>query len=247
MSTRILALALAEICLGAHLAPCQTEPNLSFDAVSVKKWNGERIKAGIEVTGGRLEAGAITLRELIAEAYGTFDNQITGASDWMDTERFNVFATAGRPATRSELRAMLQNVLAERFHLLVRREPRQMKAYALVVDNGGPKLTPKSEPLRTPPGQNYMEFGSTMQVLLRHLNQPGAQRVIGRPVVDRSGITGEYHIALPAELRPSPDGPGQKVDIEYFSALRGLGLRLDTIEETFDRIVVVSATRPTPD
>jgi uncharacterized protein (TIGR03435 family) len=247
----LILLALAEIGIGASLALCQTPPPESFDAVAVKPWNMERVKFGVEVSGGRLEAGAVTLRDLIAEAYGVTDQGIAGTSGWMETERYNIHATAGRPATRSEFRMMLQNMLVDRFHLVIHHEPRHTKAYALVVDKGGPKLVPKDKPLHPappPPGQSQYLFGYTMGDLLRHLNTVGALQRIGRPVVDRTGLTGEYYIALTFEVQLAPDGQGTKMDIDYFSALkRELGLRLDPIEESFDQIVVESATKPALD
>jgi len=246
-SRRAIVVALAQIGIFAASAFCPGPPSDSFDAVAIKRWNMERGKVGITVSGDRLEAVAITLRDLIAEAYDVNDQWIAGTPDWMEAERYNIRATAGKPATRSEFRTMLQNMLADRFRLTIHHEPKQMKAYALVVDKGGPKLTPKDkafQPPPTPPGQNIIEFAYNIQGLLRMLNK--AQRDIGRPVIDRTGLTGEYHIALRAETQPNPDGPGLKIDIDYFSALRELGLRLDPIEETFDRIVVDSAARPTP-
>jgi uncharacterized protein (TIGR03435 family) len=145
---------------------------------------------------------------------------------------------------------MLQNMLADRFHLMIHHEPRLMKAYALVVDRGGPKLTPKDEafhPAPTPPGQSIIEFAYTIPDLVRLINSGRlAQQPLGRPVVDRTGLDGQYHLALRAETDTTPDGRGYKIDIDYFIAFRELGLRLDPIEESFDRIVVDSTTKPTP-
>jgi uncharacterized protein (TIGR03435 family) len=125
-----------------------------------------------------------------------------------------------------------------------------MKAYALVVDKSGPKLTPEEEefhPAPTPPGQTIMEFADTIPDLLRLINSGRVTgQSIGRPVLDRTGLAGQYHLALRAETQPGPDGRGYKIDIDYFSAFRELGLRLDPIEESFDRIVIDSATKPTP-
>ena len=96
--------------------------------------------------------------------------------------------------------------------------------------------------------QNIIEFAYTIPDLLRLINSDRATgQSIGRPVVDRTGLTGQYHMALRAETQPLPDGRGYKIDIDYFSAFRELGLRLDPIEESFDQIVVDSATRPALD
>ena len=243
-----MIVALAQIGMGAPLA-CQTAPSESFDAVAIKLWNMERGKSGVTVSGDRLEATIVTLRDLIADAYGVNDQGIAGTTGWMETERYNIRATAGRPATRSEFRKMLQNMLADRFHLTIHHEQRKMKAYALVVDKGGPKLTPIDEafhPAPAPPGQTLIEFANTIPDLLKLINSSRSAAVsLGRPVVDRTGLDGQYHMALRADTQPTPEGRGYKIDIDYFTAFRELGLRLDPIEETFDRIVVDSATKPT--
>ena len=238
-----------EVVIGAALLS-QTTPAESFEAVAIKPFNMERVKVGFQISGARLEAGAVTLRDIIAEAYGVADEWISGNSNWMETERYNIQATASRPATRFEFRAMLQSMLADRFHLTIHHEPRQMKAYALVVDKGGPKLTPRDEELHPPsmpPGQTMIESAHTISDLLRQLNSGRLTgQSLGRPVVDRTGLAGQYHLPLRADTQPGPDGRGYRIDIDYFSAFRELGLRLDPIEEIFDRIVVDSATKPTP-
>src|ERR1035438_8550052 len=133
----------------------------------------------------------------------------------METERYNIQATAGRSATRSEFRTMLQNMLADRFHLIIHHEPRHMKAYALVVDKGGPKLTPRDEALPrvpTPAGQSIIEFADSIPALLRLINSGRlTQQPIGLPVVDRTGLAGQYHMLLRTETEPTPDGRGYKI------------------------------------
>jgi uncharacterized protein (TIGR03435 family) len=244
-----MIVALTQIGIGGPLALCQTQPSESFDAVAIKRWNMERGKLGVQTSGGRLEALGVTLRDLIAEAYDLDDERIAGTSNWMETERYNIWATSGKPATPHEFRAMLERMLADRFHLMIHHEPRRMKAYALVVDKGGPKLTPKDEalhPAPAQPGQTIIEAAYTIPDLLRRLNSGRLTgQSLGRLVVDRTGLTGQYHLPLRAEQEPLPDGRGFKIDIDYFSAFRELGLRLDPIEEPFDRIVVDSATKPT--
>jgi uncharacterized protein (TIGR03435 family) len=246
---RALIFGVACISIGAPLAVCQTAPSESFDAVAVKRWTMEdRGKLGVEVSGGRLEARAVTLKDLIAEAYSANDYGIAGTSSWMETERYNIYATAGRPATRSELRVMLQHMLANRFQLMIHHAPKQTKIYALAVDKGGPKLIPRDQPFHfAAPTSDEMQFdlGNTIQRLVRWLNAQVGRNSVGRPVVDRTGLTGEYQIVLTFGNTPNPDGPGGTLDIDYPTALkRQLGLRLDPVEESYDQIVVDSAAKP---
>jgi uncharacterized protein (TIGR03435 family) len=146
---------------------------------------------------------------------------------------------------------MLQHMLADRFQLMIHHAPKQTKIYALVVDKGGPKLLPRDQPFHfaaPTPGEMQFEVGYTIQALVQRLNASVGPTSVGRPVVDRTGLTGEYHIVLTYGNTPNPDGMGGTLDIDYPTALkRQLGLRLDPVEETYDQIVVNSATKPALD
>jgi uncharacterized protein (TIGR03435 family) len=90
-----------------------------------------------------------------------------------------------------------------------------------------------------------IESASTIPELLRQINSGRLTgQALNRPVMDRTGLAGQFHLPLRADTQPGPEGRGYKIDIDYFSAFRELGLRLDPIEESFDRIVVESATKP---
>ena len=78
------------------------------------------------------------------------------------------------------------------------------------------------------------------------------QALTGRPVVDRTGLTGAFDfdlqwtsgpVAPAAGAAPPPDdGPS------IFAALQEqLGLRLESTRGTFDVVVVDAVRRPTPD
>jgi len=46
---------------------------------------------------------------------------------------------------------MLQNLLAERFHLTLHHETREFQVYSLLVAKGGPKMKPSSPDADAPP------------------------------------------------------------------------------------------------
>jgi len=71
---------------------------------------------------------------------------------------------------------------------MIHHEPRQMKAYALVVDKDGPKLTPKDEPFHpapVPSGQAIIEAaddtGSSTPFELRSPLRAFARTACGGP------------------------------------------------------------------
>jgi uncharacterized protein (TIGR03435 family) len=59
---------------------------------------------------------------------------------WIETEWYDIAANVPPDSTKEQLQVMLQNLLAERFHLTVRRETSDIPMYALVVGKNGPKF-----------------------------------------------------------------------------------------------------------
>jgi uncharacterized protein (TIGR03435 family) len=93
---------------------------------------------------GRINYPFMSLKNLLMNAYDVKNYQITGPG-WLDTERFDITATMPPETTKEQFRVMLQNLLAERFKLVVHRETKELPMYALMVNKGGPKLK-ESEP-----------------------------------------------------------------------------------------------------
>jgi len=121
-----------------------------FEAASIKPFEPYRLpdRPGVTVTGGGpcrmpnpglLQCRGTSLLGLVAQAYGVENFRVFGL-DWLDSAKFEIEARIPHGATREEVDRMLQKLLAERFHLAVHRESREMQQYALVVDRNGPKL-----------------------------------------------------------------------------------------------------------
>ncbi len=88
---------------------------------------------------GRVHYPFISLKALLLSAYDVKTYQIQGPA-WLDTERFDVNATMPPETTKEQFRAMLQNLLAERFKLTIHRETKELPMYSLVVAKDGPKM-----------------------------------------------------------------------------------------------------------
>ena len=63
--------------------------------------------------GGRFMAVGVTLRRLVAGAYG--DVQVFGGPAWIDSDRFDISARASGDAPSSELVQMVRSLLKDRF------------------------------------------------------------------------------------------------------------------------------------
>jgi bla regulator protein blaR1 len=143
----VLAVPLTTLSSGLHAAP-QAAP--TFDVASVKPnttLGGER-GAGFQ-PGGRFRARNMTVRGLIAAAYG--DPQplpsfrVVGGPGWIDSDRFDIDARAetnlsdmpNQPGWSPRGQLMLRALLADRFKMRARQETRESPAYALVTAKAG--------------------------------------------------------------------------------------------------------------
>ena len=92
-----------------------------------------------------------TLQMLINAAYSVENNQISGAPNWLNSEKYDIEAkmdtsTAdelrklGEDERRVERQRMLQALLADRFKLTIHRETKELPIYALVVAKDGAKF-----------------------------------------------------------------------------------------------------------
>lgn len=133
------------LCAGAIHA------QVAFEAASIKPaTSGVRQRrpgiAGGPGTSdpGRIRYSGISLRDLILLAYRVQAFQLAAPKE-LDARTFDVEAKLPPGATQAQLRLMLQNLLAERFHLELHREEKVLPVYRLEIAKGGPKLAPSRE------------------------------------------------------------------------------------------------------
>jgi len=173
-----------------------------------------------------------------------------------------------------------RSLLADRFKLLVRRETREMDIYALTMARPGGKPGPALKPASgdcspeafaarrgappPPPGPGGMpavvcgimqgpgriRFGGYPLSLFA----TGISNQVGRAVVDRTGLAGNWDF----DLTYAPDLQGQLVNGQpvavdpdapsLFTAVQEqLGLKLDSTKGPVEVLVIERVERPTPD
>lgn len=190
-----------------------------------------------------------TLKGLAAEAYHLQLEQVVGPK-WIAENEYDIDAKAGAAATRDQLALMLRALLADRFKLVQHRETRQMLAYELVVDKGGPKIHAFQEG-DTPsngPGFRYhgdmRDFADLLAVQLSIAisddpSRPGVAVGRAAPVLDKTGLAGIYD--FPADLDLSL---GADMFNLWQPVLREqLGLRLDSRRGPVEVLVVDAAEK----
>jgi uncharacterized protein (TIGR03435 family) len=115
--------------------------------------------------------------------------QVAGP-DWMASARFDVVAKLPEGATPAQIPEMLQVMLAERFKLALRRDSREFQAFVLLP--GKDKLKLATRPADYDPTARGLIRARTMDDLVEFLNTGMG----GRPVVNQTGLQGEYMIGL---------------------------------------------------
>jgi uncharacterized protein (TIGR03435 family) len=213
--TRSLALCLA---LTPLLAYSQTTPAPpAFEVVSIKAATaptGPGIRVGVSQDKGRVTMSNVSLSMLLTQAYKLKQQQLV-APDWMDSTRFDIVAKLPEGATREQVPAMLQTMLADRFKVKIHKESKVLPIYAMVVAKGGPKLkeTDAEAGLRimmSPKGRE-MTGKATLSRLADSLSN-----TMDRQVIDMTELKGAYEIDLTwspdesdsAKLKFGP-GPGR--------------------------------------
>src|SRR5580704_13570965 len=191
----------------------------AFEVVSIKRDTSESGASTIGFErGGRFAATNEPLVRLISAAYSTAVDlprtQIIGGPSWIDTDKFDVRAIGGENASRDDGVMMLRAALADRFSLAIHRETRELPVYNLVksrpagplgmqlrpsdidcaaLERGGHAPAPPA-PGPIPPCVKGLWPDQLMArgLTIGELAQSAIARMVDRPVVDRTGLTGPY-------------------------------------------------------
>lgn len=220
--------------------------------------------------------GLIAILRVAYPNFGS-PGQIAGGPDWVRTELFEINARAGGNPPRAVMSDMLKQLLADRFRLRTHIEPREVDAYALVLarPNGrpGPGLrksavdceareaarraaiaagappTPQAIPecewsSRTMNGVvQLVSRGYSLSRLVAHI-----QANVGRAVVDRTGLPGQFDITLEHAMTEAPSTTGDQAKaLPLFTAIQDqLGLKLESRKERMEVLVIDQVEMPTP-
>jgi uncharacterized protein (TIGR03435 family) len=280
--------AFAGILAIAGLVPLRPQtpaPSAAFEVVSVKAHKPDDTRLGLPqfLAGGRFTATGMPLKLVIAKAYnvGFQSVRLTGGPDWIlsrDTV-FDIEATPPRDAFPPSLasnirlereRLMLQSLLADRFHLKIHRETKEMPIYTVTVGKNGTKLQkakveekdcPSLEGGPTEPGVHCHQLtggrgrgmhGAAVSIadMLSYVENWSE-----RPMVDQTGLAGLFNVQtrgwLPSQPGPPPPAGAKAedgsdlADVPTLPAVfESLGLRLKAEKGKADIFVIESVEKP---
>lgn len=205
------------------------------------------------------------LRFIILTAYGLDDFQLTGLPEWTDHEFFTINAVTDAPAPPDQMLLMLRQLLAERFQLQVEVSEKEQPVWAIVAAPRGPKLKPRADDEKCPLGISGDDMkaagappnaisgfnGCTMADLVKAFNLSGNAIQLGRPVIDKTGLTGRYHMLVWQEIEVDDTYTGSGQRFSYMEPFREavekeLGLKLVADRKTLPFIKVIKVARPDP-
>jgi uncharacterized protein (TIGR03435 family) len=277
-----LPLLVAFAVLAAVVIAAAQSPPPSFEVASVKENKSGSTTVGMAPLAlGRLRFTNMPLRFILHESFAVMEHQLIGIPAWADAG-FDITATypADAPGTADDARARLRTLLADRFGLKTHRETREIPVYSLVMarKDGSPspqlvrstidcqqwmaeqrpQMGAGSASPVAPGGKRpvclmlttrrFVTAGTQTMQQLANVLQP----LTGRPVLDRTGLSGAFDfdlqwtsapVAPAAGAAPPPDdGPSIFVAVQ-----EQLGLRLEPGRAPFDVVVIDAIQRPTPD
>jgi uncharacterized protein (TIGR03435 family) len=224
----------------------------------------------IQVEPHRFLATNVTLYRLIALAYGKdciFLEQngdlLLGGPEWIRSAPFVIQALLpeGSPiytraqldrGTSPQLQDMIRKLLVTRFKLILHTDMKEMQVYLLMPARGTPKLTPWKEGDRPNGFVGFAGRGDDRSFHIIGGKKSMADLAIqledatGRPVVDRTGITGEFNYDIRCAPLNNPIGAEGLSGPSLFTALQErLGLKLEAARAPVQVLVIDRAERPT--
>jgi uncharacterized protein (TIGR03435 family) len=224
----------------------------TFDVISVKINNSGSNGVTMGATSDGLRATNIPAQLIFKQAFAFAlnDSRILGAPAWAQTTRFDIDAKvsgsdvdAFKGLTNDQRRQMIVQILTARFHFAYHIETRMLPEYALTLAKGGSKLEPfqpGNDANGQPKRSNRMNVhdgvvtgqGVPLEPLVHFLSDR-----VGRPVEDKTGLTGIYDFTLQLgdqghdSPAPGPDATAaaDTTASSIFTAIQEqLGLKLES-------------------
>lgn len=226
----------------------QQPTRLAFEVASIRASAPQPMgtsNTSFSSDGAMVRSSYLSLEDYVRIAYRMRDFQVKAPS-WAKSTRFDIQAKIPNGLSRENVPEMLQSLLAERFDLAVHRESQKLPVIALVVAKNGPRLVPTQvSAANRSLGRSGGTFGR--RVKLRYATLADLAQAISpysdRPVVDRTGISGNYDFDLTyssdaASDSATPAGADSEAAVSLPEALKKYGLELKVRKAPVEVLVV---------
>ena len=242
------------------LMPAGANPTFDVATIKPNDSNATHMQGLNILPPNKFRTRASSLTDLIEFAYQIQDKQLVGAPDWANKDRYDVDAipdTEGLP-NPEQVRIMMRKLLADRFGLKFHHEKRELSAFTLTVAKSGSKLKPTESTGPLPGiGMGPGKGGTSLRLFNGNLDEFISflqTRVLDRPVVNQTGLTGRYDLVV--TFTPDDSMPGVPVIASktedatetapsLFEAFQQqLGLKLTAEKTPVDVIVIDHVEKP---
>jgi len=205
----------------------------------------------IVVSSSLIRLEGYTIYGLVMDAWNLRDFQVSLAPsvrpDDVAESMYDIVARAPGPGVPrlDDVRAMLRSLLIERFQLRVHPAAKERSVYELRRAKGAPRL--KASPSGgsctvrvrlASDGRNNEETFSNCGT--DRLADELGHLIRDRPVLDRTGMAGQYDFRLIAIPDYRTRDRSEPVDIDPLSAVKTLGLKLVSAKARIDILVIDS-------
>jgi uncharacterized protein (TIGR03435 family) len=228
-----------------NVALCQSPASLKFDVVSVKPTPSGRqnqLRTDRCPNGGGFVVAGTPVMWSLTYAYRVKDFQISRAPAWLNEfdSAYDIEGKPPGPVNDEQCRLMVQALFVDRFKLAVHREMKESSVYLLTTAKNGTKLREgggvklNGSVQIGPLGKPDWPDGWTMSEAATYLSN-----YTDRPIVDRTGLTGRYGIALDFSRSNNDDRPS------IFTAVQEqLGLKLDAGKAPIEMLIIDHIQKP---
>jgi uncharacterized protein (TIGR03435 family) len=248
---------IATLLLAVHTLALFAQPAPEFEVASIRPHQPPlHTIMGLTISGPRITMEGYTVAMLIMEAYhlkGAWQVSFAASpgNDDQLSAYYDVVARASGDGARSrdEFRKMLQALLADRFKVSIHHDTKTIPVYLLILGKSGPKLKDGAGDSEcsvhvgvVTGGQSYAFSHCAIDKLVDMLGDG----LVDRPVIDRTGVTGKYDFRFFATPAFMNHDHSDLTELSPFTAIQGLGLKLQAEVAPIDIIAVDHFEKPTP-
>jgi uncharacterized protein (TIGR03435 family) len=199
-----------------------------------------------DVDKGLFRTHNLTLKRLIAMAWDFDDHQVLGGPKWVDSDGWDINAKIPVEfieRKRETVPKMIQGLLADRFHLTIHREQRQVSGYYLTVAKNGPRMA-SAKPEEK--GADFSSSGThltatnvTMEGFAKRLSR---DRDVAKVVIDKTGLTDRFDFEL---NWTRADDTSAEHPLIFTAIEEQLDLKLESAKILIEAIVIDQADKAT--
>lgn len=259
----ILPLVQAQQPAAAADDPCAAQERASFEVATIRPSDKSAGSSSMHAIRDGINA-TMSLRQFILRAYDLREFQLEGGPDWVNRSVYEVHAKisppepeghtldeAARKAVQLREQQRVQSLLADRFDFKCHFTTKELPIYELVPTKSGAKLTATSaaDEKRHSISSNgngrkteLVATGVTLDELVRY----ELSGEVGRKVVDKTGLTGNYDITLtwmPA-MASTADADAASGPTIFTALEEQLGLKLQPAKGPVPVLVIDSVEKP---